>query len=398
MWDNRMVSSAVFSIVSIGSTPRVTVLSLLIRNLSNPSHHHRYFSVYLQPQPMSTTPSATQRQHFLLKSEPHEYSIQQLRQDQREEWNGVRNYTARNHLQTMKQGDRCFFYHSSCKSPSIVGTCHIARTAQPDTTAIDPTHKYFDPKSIKQDNNKKNNKNQNNNNNINRWVSVLVEFEALFETPITIKELRAQAIINPVIADMTLLRRPRLSVMPVSPEEWQAVLDLQSRKELGEDLLQVVQEEIPKEREKTGRKKRTKSATPKTAVKKESTNLLNLDDLGYCSEPDCALSTNQVKTIVDDTATKLTEKELGLTGRKHLYIIDGDDNLEPAFVYFFEGNKFVGKDRTRMNRMMEAANRQKYHQQSTSKVYLLLSENSGICKRITLPKLLEDGVIVQRVA
>jgi predicted RNA-binding protein with PUA-like domain len=393
-----MIAYTIVSIVSIGLIPRVTTFSLPTRYLSRLSYyrHQRYFSLYSHSKRMSTlSTDSDENQHYLLKSEPNEYSIQQLCQDHREEWNGVRNYTARNHLQTMKEGNRCFFYHSSCKTPSIVGTCIIARTAQPDPTAVDPTHKIFDPKSIH--NNKSNN---NNNSNNNRWVSVLVEFEEQFETPITIQELRAQAIINPVVANMTLLRRPRLSVMPISSEEWQAVLNLQSRKERGEDLLQVQQ---PLEQKESRGKKRPKSRNPpKTAaVKKQSTNVLNIDDLGYCSHPDRALSTNQIQMIVEGTAIKVTEKDLGLTGRKHLYkITDGSgDNLESILVDFFQGNKFIGKDMTRLNRMIEAISPPGHtNKQGTSNVYVLLSENSSICKRNTLPKLLEDGVIVQRVA
>jgi hypothetical protein len=113
-----------------------------------------------------------------------------------------------------------------------------------------------------------------------------------------------------------------------------------------------------------------------------------------------ALSTHQIKSIVDDTATKLTEKDLGLTGRKYLFIVDGSDNTtKPSLVYFFNGNKLIGKDMTRMNTMIEAANQQHQHlPKGTTKVYVLLSDNSSICKRNTLPKLLENGVIVQRVA
>ncbi|KAG7367241.1 EVE domain containing protein [Nitzschia inconspicua] len=192
--------------------------------------------------------SSPPRKNFLVKSEPSEYSIQQLQQDHHQEWDGVRNYTARNHLNTMKPGDKCFFYHSSCKLPSIVGTCRIARAAQPDQTAVNPKHKNFDPKSTES----------------NRWVSVLVEFEALFETSITIKELRMQATINPVIANMSLLRQSRLSVMPVSDEEWQAVLDLQTRKEQGEDLEQLQQQIQTKEKQR--RTKRTEKVAVTTST------------------------------------------------------------------------------------------------------------------------------------
>lgn len=243
-----MIASAIVSLLSAATVSTcVEAYSFPIRNLSihfrrrRVSSHHSILR-------MSTNASARQQQQYhLLKSEPSEYSIQQLQQDGREEWSGVRNYTARNHLKAMKRGDRCFYYHSSCKEPSIVGTCRVAREAQPDPTAVDPAHKNYDPKSSP---------------STNPWVSVLVEFEAPFDTRITVKELRAQSTVNPVIANMVLLRQSRLSVMPVSPEEWQAVLDLQSRKERGEDLLSVQGHGPTSEKSKAT--KRTK--TPETAV------------------------------------------------------------------------------------------------------------------------------------
>lgn len=160
---------------------------------------------------------------YLLKSEPHEFSIQDLKRKGREEWDGVRNYTARNYLRRMKVGDQCWFYHSSCKTPAIVGTCRIVREAQSDPTALDPNHENYDPKSTPDN---------------CRWSSCLVEFDSIFDIPITLKELRVQAKANDVVAGMMLLHRSRLSVMPVTPAEWNAVEDLMRRKERNEDLLE----------------------------------------------------------------------------------------------------------------------------------------------------------------
>ena len=161
-------------------------------------------------------------QYFLVKSEPHEFSIQQLKECGREEWDGVRNYAARNHLRQMRLGDNCWFYHSSCKIPAIVGKCRVVRTAAPDATALDPQHDNYDPKSTPDN---------------CRWDSVLMEFDELLETPVTLKELRNMAKSNPVIDGMLLLKRSRLSVMPVTEEQWLAVESLIERKEKGEDLL-----------------------------------------------------------------------------------------------------------------------------------------------------------------
>lgn len=126
-------------------------------------------------------------------------------------------------MRQMKIGDQCWFYHSSCKTPAIVGLCRIAREAQPDQTALDPQHENYDAKSTTIEN--------------CRWDSVLVEFDSIYETPITLKELREQAKQgNQVIAGMMLLRQSRLSVMPVTTQEWNAVQDLIQRKERNEDL------------------------------------------------------------------------------------------------------------------------------------------------------------------
>lgn len=177
-------------------------------------------------QEQEASKEADERPHlYLLKSEPHEFSIEQLKAQGREEWDGVRNYTARNFMRQMKVGDRCWFYHSSCKTPAIVGVCRIVREAQPDQTALDPRHEYYDPKSTAEK---------------CRWDSVLVEFDTLYETPVTLKELRAQATVNSVIAGMMLLHRSRLSVMPVTTEEWSAVKELMKRKEIDKEDLTAV--------------------------------------------------------------------------------------------------------------------------------------------------------------
>ena len=163
--------------------------------------------------------------YFLLKSEPQEFSIQDLQRNKGciEEWTGVRNYEARNILRSMKVGDRAFFYHSSCKATGVVGTMTISRVAQPDVTAYqNPEHDGYDPKSS-EDN--------------CRWDAVQVRLEAVYPVTVLLKELKEQAKCNTVIAGMTLLRKSRLSVSRVTPEEWVAVERLVERKASGHDLL-----------------------------------------------------------------------------------------------------------------------------------------------------------------
>jgi predicted RNA-binding protein with PUA-like domain len=287
----------------------------------------------------------------------------------------------------MKPGDLCFFYHSSCKVPSIVGTCRVVRDAQPDPTAVDPNHKGYDAKSTPDN---------------NRWVSVMVEFEELYETPITIQELRAQATTNPILADLMLLKQSRLSVMPVTKEQWRAVLTLQRHKEQGQDLLHAATAATTTPNGKKDHSAETKCPLAKrkrsdSRSTKERNVTEKVDDPNYCSNPENALSVTQIQAIQSDTANKITEKDLGLKGRKHLYTIDTNNgNLETRdLVVYYDGSKFIGKDLERMNTLVAAAKGQQGNKPGN--VYLLLSPKAGICKRNTLPLLISYGAIVQRV-
>ncbi|KAL7437772.1 hypothetical protein ACHAXH_008814 [Discostella pseudostelligera] len=150
-------------------------------------------------------------QYFLLKSEPSEYSISDMERDTREEWGGIRNFQARNYLRSMKIGDRAFFYHSKTSTTGIVGTVKIVRTAQPDMSALDPKSQYYDAKSTVDN---------------CRWDSVLIEHEQTFPLALTLKELKEEAANNPdgSIANMALFKQTRLSVVPLTFEQWEAVL------------------------------------------------------------------------------------------------------------------------------------------------------------------------------
>jgi len=153
--------------------------------------------------------------YFLLKSEPDEYSITNLQQDKTEEWDGIRNYQARNFLRAMEVGDRAFFYHSKTKLAGIVGTCRIARVAQPDASACDPKSDYYDPKcGTTPDNNK--------------WSSVLIEYEQTFPVVLTLKEIKKAAENDPegLIAKLPLLKQSRLSVVPLTREQWNELMTM----------------------------------------------------------------------------------------------------------------------------------------------------------------------------
>ncbi len=149
--------------------------------------------------------------YWLMKSEPNEYSIDDLEHDPKgwEHWDGVRNYQARNFMREMKVGDRVFFYHSNTEVPSIVGIAEVCREAYPDHTAFDPEDKHYDPKS---DPDKP------------RWFMVDVRFLEKFPRTISLRELKEHA---EVLGDFALLRKGnRLSVMPVSEAQWNTILGL----------------------------------------------------------------------------------------------------------------------------------------------------------------------------
>ena len=148
--------------------------------------------------------------HWLMKSEPDAYSIDELERDEQEPWDGIRNYQARNMMRDkMKVGDDVFFYHSSCKVPAVVGLAKIASKAYPDPTQFDPEAKYYDPKSSPDN---------------PRWMLVEVAFVRKTKRAITLKELKA----HPGLSDFRLnMRGNRLSIFPVSKEHWDIVLSLE---------------------------------------------------------------------------------------------------------------------------------------------------------------------------
>ena len=150
--------------------------------------------------------------YWLMKSEPDVFGIDDLavRPKQTEHWDGVRNYQARNMLRDQMQiGDQLFFYHSNCKEPGIVGIAEVVRAGYPDHTAFNPDGKYYDPKSDPAN---------------PRWYMVGVRFVRKLGRTITLDELKQ----HPELAEMSLVRRGnRLSVMPVSAQQWRTILALE---------------------------------------------------------------------------------------------------------------------------------------------------------------------------
>lgn len=149
--------------------------------------------------------------HWLLKTEPGEFSIDALARAGREPWTGVRNWQARNYLwQQMHIGDGALIYHSGIATPGIAGIARVASSACPDPTQFDPRSVYYDPASVRDN---------------PRWWLVDVAFERKLARVIPLAEIRAQA---DRLGEFALLRRGnRLSVLPVTAAQWKILLSLE---------------------------------------------------------------------------------------------------------------------------------------------------------------------------
>jgi predicted RNA-binding protein with PUA-like domain len=148
--------------------------------------------------------------YWLFKTEPGCFSFDDLknRLDMTEAWDGVRNYQARNFLRdTIKPGDQVLFYHSSIPEPAVVGIAEVVRGGYPDSTARDPQGEHFDPKASLEH---------------PIWFMVDLRYVKPLERPVTLEQIK----VNPLLADMPLVKRSRLSIQPVTPEEWRIILVL----------------------------------------------------------------------------------------------------------------------------------------------------------------------------
>jgi predicted RNA-binding protein with PUA-like domain len=142
---------------------------------------------------------------WLMKSEPDEFSINDLRLRKNENWDGVRNFQARNFMRQMALGDTVLFYHSSCKVPAIVGTATISKEAHPDPSCWNQESKYFDEKSTEAE---------------PRWDQVELTFAGKLKRPITLTVLKS----IPELEGFPLIKKgSRLSVMPVEEHYWQVI-------------------------------------------------------------------------------------------------------------------------------------------------------------------------------
>jgi len=155
--------------------------------------------------------------YWLFKSEPQTFSVTDLAKakNRTTAWEGVRNYQARNLLRDeAKLGDLGFFYHSSCEVPGIVGVVKVVRAGYPDPTATDPRSEYFDPREDPSS---------------PRWICVDVQLERTIEPLVALDELRSHE--NRELKNMLILKRGnRLSVTPVTRDEWNFILSLRASK------------------------------------------------------------------------------------------------------------------------------------------------------------------------
>jgi predicted RNA-binding protein with PUA-like domain len=137
------------------------------------------------------------KSHWLIKSEPSAYSFEQLVADGKTAWTGVRNFTARNNLRAMRAGDPCLYYHSN-EGKAVVGVARVVREGYEDPTSEEGGD----------------------------WTAVDVEPVKALARPVTLAEMRE----HPVLGKMMLFRQGRLSVVPVTKDEFDTVLELGKRR------------------------------------------------------------------------------------------------------------------------------------------------------------------------
>lgn len=148
--------------------------------------------------------------NWLMKSEPSCFSIDDLKNapNQMTHWDGVRNYQARNFIRSMKPNDLAFFYHSNCNPPGINGIAKICSHPYPDFTAFDPSSEHPDPKSDQAN---------------PRWFMVDIQYVSKLPRLLSLEELKSY----PQLENMMILRKGnRLSITPISQQEWDFILSL----------------------------------------------------------------------------------------------------------------------------------------------------------------------------
>jgi predicted RNA-binding protein with PUA-like domain len=154
------------------------------------------------------------RRHWLFKTEPSVFGIEDLKKSPKQTtcWEGVRNYQARNLLRDeIRKGDRVLFYHSRVEPMAVVGTAEVVRPGYPDDTQFDPKSRYHDPKADPES---------------PRWYMVDIRLEKVFRRPVALREMREAKGLEKM---MLLQKGSRLSIQPVTPEEFRIVVRMGNR-------------------------------------------------------------------------------------------------------------------------------------------------------------------------
>ncbi|MBU6321610.1 MAG: EVE domain-containing protein [Patescibacteria group bacterium] len=146
--------------------------------------------------------------HWLMKSEPEEFSIDDLRRVRVEPWSGVRNYQARRYMrEEMRVGGAVLFYHSSSAIPGVYGLATVSHAAEPDESQFDKKGEYYDPKATRER---------------PIWYGVRVRFAKKLKAPVTLAAMKA----DKQLAELFIFKNGRLSVGPVTAVEYRRILAL----------------------------------------------------------------------------------------------------------------------------------------------------------------------------
>ncbi|GMM53311.1 hypothetical protein DASB73_042740 [Starmerella bacillaris] len=149
---------------------------------------------------------------WLVKAEPNsrivnghdvKYTIDDLQKNKIVTYGRIRNYEARKYMKQMTIGDKVFFYRSNCKEPAITGIATVVKEAYPDKVAMDPSSAFYDPKK-------------------RPWFVADLGYESHLAKPVLLSDIKK----HPELSDMLLVKRCRLSVLPVQDKEWETILDM----------------------------------------------------------------------------------------------------------------------------------------------------------------------------
>jgi predicted RNA-binding protein with PUA-like domain len=175
----------------------------------------RFTSILAAKNGMTTLRSAWYRnrmRHWLMKSEPEVFSIDDLREKRATLWDGVRNYQARNYMMNeMQVGDEVLFYHSNAEPPGVAGRARIVGKAEPDPSQFDKKSPYFEPKARADK---------------PIWFGARVGFVEKFPRLVSLDEIRGEK----ALKDMLVLKRfQRLSIQPVAPKDFAWICKMAGR-------------------------------------------------------------------------------------------------------------------------------------------------------------------------